>query len=388
VEVARFPLDHEMQWALDTELDAGSFDAAVYHALMLHGDRAHMGQIYANRRRREWIADMIVHGEEILRQMPLDRQRALLDAGVARLFQNIRDLATILADWAINDEIRGGDLLHIRDRAREDRFEQPWRRIARRLRSPRWIRRYVKHNDDAIRLRRTGRIALTRYSLTPKLLTADDGCAAWDEILDDLEGQRERMRAEQRRAAADLKPSAKGRRDRREKRKVMRRGAIFAAGLLGASTVGALARGKPVTIDGPTVSLQVQRRSSLGSLGHGALQVAVCEPQGRKLADLCIYVDDTPAIDQVSGLALHMQAGLEADVVNAANLIHVTPAGRQHPLLVRRAPARDRYARDRARNDAYWADTAEIWLFTLALFVFGSNRGGMGIARNLACRTE
>jgi hypothetical protein len=75
---------------------------------------------------------------------------------------------------------------------------------------------------------------------------------------------------------------------------------------------------------------------ALAAIGHSAIALEALAPNGETLADLCFYVDETPAIDQLTAVALHVAAGEEQDIVSAANLITTSPAATGHPIFVQK----------------------------------------------------
>lgn len=163
--------------------------------------------------------------------------------------------------------------------------------------------------------------------------------------------------------------------------------------------------------DDPTMwrmILVLRKRGSLTDRGHGSLSVALADRNGARLADLCTFIENTPTLDQLAGFALWMAAGEERAVLELANVIQITDEGRGHPLLCLRPapPQHDRewaiaelermlgpeqagrvaeivfskrkpverqlsYEQQRARNDAYWAETKGEWIEAMMVFVVG-----------------
>ena len=110
-------------------------------------------------------------------------------------------------------------------------------------------------------------------------------------------------------------------------------------------------------------------------LGHGGVILTAVDPNSkRKLANMCLYHDKTPALDQLTAIALAVSAGEEAEIMQTANLSRVTAAGRAHPLVQQRGhgEARWRPRDDVARkNEAYWQDTRDVWTECIGVFVLG-----------------
>ncbi len=171
-----------------------------------------------------------------------------------------------------------------------------------------------------------------------------------------------------------------------------RRAAVMAAGLLGAATVSAFARGEPVTLPGASCSLIVERTGPLHALGHGKMAVSVAAHDGTKLADLCVYIDQTPALDQLTAFALHTSAGIESEIIAASNIIRTYPGAEDHPALEGKkrptSPAwfanatggvfGNDYDRRRAMQEQYWAESQDLWMRELRAFIFGRHVKLMG----------
>jgi hypothetical protein len=142
------------------------------------------------------------------------------------------------------------------------------------------------------------------------------------------------------------------------------------------------------------VSLEIARNRSVASTGHGALDVRLCTPDGTRLANICVYFDKTPALDQVAALALHLDAGEENAIIDTGNLFNVTPAGAEHALVIQRQTKRampedqalaERLLRHglthsehdlkRAAQDRYKADTIRIYFEAVRTQVWGRDAG-------------
>jgi hypothetical protein len=208
-------------------------------------------------------------------------------------------------------------------------------------------------------------------------LAAHDAAMA---IANELQAQHEGYRRYNERAIRthfDNSASKLTRKTRRQNRATIKRAAVCAASVLGSGAVSDFAAGRSIILDGETLALDVARVASAARLGHSGLHVvAVDRTSKRKLADMCVYIEKTPALDQLTALALAMKAGEETHIIQTANLSNVTELGFAHPLIAERGkhngerPWRPRD--DRAeKNEAYWNETKPLWLNTLGVFVLG-----------------
>ena len=247
---------------------------------------------------------------------------------------------------------------------------------ARRLHGRSWIGRYVKTNDDARRLRGMGERLVARAAPIPREIVAEGA----DLLVEQLKAQHEGYRQTNARAIAAHFAREAGPRDRRSKqrhRATIKRAASTAVAIIGETIVSDFAAGRSIVLPGETLSLEIARLGSSASLGHGTLTIsAVDRRTGRRLADLCVYHQNTPALDQLTALALGMQAGEEDEIIKTANLSRVTELGLEHPLIAERgrdkteAPWRPRNEQQE-KNEAYWIRTKPMWVEAMGVYVLG-----------------
>lgn len=397
MEIRRARLDDHVEYFIDGASEANEIDGCTAVTLRLYGDPIVTRNIVdANHPGKGWRGrcqngiELSNYASTLLARLPAERRGALIYGGLASLHHMIRELAKVLADWGATDETEGGAMKpFLRKRSRLQGDGSIFHRTARRIHSPSWIRRYIKQNEsgESRHLRTVAKIAFDRIGLTPADTIRDGFAAIRADLNLQLEWQRQdyvpRPEVQEARNRV-LRGTAAG--IPKDRRKILKRAAVLAAGILGASTVSALARGEPIAITGPTVALQVQKRTSLASLGHGHLSVAVTDHSGAHLADLCVYFDKTPALDQVTGLALWMKAGLEAELIEKANITSMGAAGYAHPLfearqknnqllfdaLMRSPWHGSTWEAHRQRVDDYWKATGAVWTEALAVFVLGA----------------
>lgn len=384
------PLPPDVTWYLDCALEHDELDGGSHLALKLYADRKAILAIVDDppdpgdyfirdpKHTRLGRKDALKHlADATLAALPDAERGAVAWAGVQHIRMQIDQLANTLAGWAHEDSIIGGCML-------------PWKRVTtkwtdryiltkrqeRDLHSRNWIKRYVKHNDDSRRLRLAGGRAMARFAGIDLAMVRQSG----DKLANDLHAQHEGYRRWNEYAIRSIARARGGLPDsdraaRRKRRKVIKRAATTAVALLGTATVSAFAQGRPVVLAGQMLSLEVARLGSSATLGHAGLHVAAVDPQNqRKLADLCVYHEQTPALDQLTALALSMQAGEESDIIQTANMSGVTDLGRAHPLILQRGRAQPIWQpRDQRQmgNEAYWQSTKPIWIETLGVYVLG-----------------
>lgn len=432
MQVQTYPFKHVHQYFLDSACEVEEIDYCTALTLQLYGDRAKIGAIMD----RPWAPgpedhvttlngrvislppwsyrvqkcnELVALADRILAKLPPPIAGSLLYHAVEELPRRVRRLAEDLACWAMEDETRGGSMLPFRHRWRE-KNGVPFKRITRKLHSPAWIRRYVKRNDSAHGLRLHVRHTLARLAIVPIGFVVDNGGhELFEETMEqhararrdgvdlgeETESRLQRENDELVRAftADDQGNRLKGKalkRLKRKRRKVVRRSAMVAAAMLGASVVSAFARGEPVILDGREVSLLVHRRGRLDQRGHGALRVGVISKDRKALAELCVYLDNTPTLDQLVGFAAYANSGNEREIIEAGNITRVYPGAEDVPLIAERLMrARDEMHQrafsildphhldfTRARNRAYYGETWRLWCETLATFA-----GGQALAK-------
>lgn len=385
--VQHTPFAPDVSWYLDCALEHGELDGGTHIALRLYALRSEVTDIiddvppigyYLSDRpvpMRLRITNRLAElADRLLADLSPERRGAVAWAGVQHLKSEVESLAWCCATWAIEDEIKGGCL-----KPYKRALSAPWQRryeigpkLQRRLYGPNWVRRYVKLNDDARRLREKGTRALNRM----RGIDLDCVREAGDVIARDLKAQHENYRRWNEHIIRNMASVFKADpREDRSRRRVLKRAASTAVSVVGRQPVSDFIAGRIVTLQGKTVNLEVGRVGSSAMIGHSGIHVtAACPTTGARLADLCVYHEGTPALDQFTALSLAMQAGEEDEIIKTANLSRVSDAGRAHPLIQDRGlPERRWRPRDevREKNEAYWQDTKQMWIDTLGVFVLG-----------------
>ncbi len=390
MEQQAIPLAPDVEYFIDAaveheELDAGAAFTLKLYAPRLaltnivdeeykHDGRAHMRERIRKCDRLTAVAD------DILRQLPQATAAPLAWAGVLHVRHWVRGSANMMAWWAQEDMIKGGcaePYIKARSRAQARRIEDyvPTPKQRRKLSSPAWIRRYVKLNSDTRRLRHMGDVVRARVRDIPLDTVRDAATSIADMLAAQHEGFRRTNERVIRQTMMQHRPVERS--QLRKMRKVSVRAAKTAESVLGADAVRRWVQGQPIRIAGHNIAIEAARTGSSALLGHGGVLLSAVDPNtGRKLADMCLYHEKTPALDQVVAIALAIEAGEEADIIATANLSNVTDLGAKHPLIESHASARRSGPwRPRnvvqERNEDYWKAHETIYMEALGTAVLG-----------------
>ncbi len=390
MEHQAIPLAPDVEYFIDAAVEHEELDAGAALVLKLYAPRPAVMAIADEEYRHDGQSTMVRRvakcgrltelADSIFRELPQDVAAPLAWGGVLHVRHWMRGVANMMAWWAQEDMIKGGcGEPYIKPislaQARRIQDYRPTPKQARRLASPTWIRRYVKRSQDTARLRRMGDVVLRRVCHMP-FETALEATVAIAEI---LEAQHESYRRTNERALRQFYHAeyVQKRQDNRRQRKIIQRAARTAVSVLGHEAVQRWSAGHTVRLVGQTIAVEAARAGSSATLGHGGVILAAVDAKtGRKLADMCLFHERTPALDQLTALALAFQAGEEAEVIATANLTNVTPIGEKHPLIAGHSSARRVAAwmpRDmiQERNESYWNAHREIYMDALGTQVLG-----------------
>lgn len=273
--------------------------------------------------------DLMARADALMEVRSVAERGAIAHASANWLCAEVESLAAIIAGWAVEDAIWGGALEAFRHPPLTDRRGRPHRKIMTRLHWRPFVADYVAARGDDMRFLRP---AATRVERRVNSVPAEAVTPGLQTEKGDME---ECFAAESRRAIGLIMGD---RRERpsvsRERRKVIKRSSVAAAALLGSEAVSQFARGQEVRFRGREADILVELGGSLAGRGAHQLSVMLAEPGGRRVASLCVYVPDTPALDQLVALGLAVAAGEEMDIIRDANVVRVIPGMEKHPLLV------------------------------------------------------
>ena len=398
MDIQTTPIDPQTEYVIDSALEHDELDAGSHVALKLYAPRAELMRIIDDedyvfdgadsmRTRVNRCEALATLADDILYQLPIQDRAPIAVAGWKAAHARIRSLAWHYAICAHQDVITGGCMIAWKrpTGGPESRRMHDYRltpKQSRKLASPSWIKRYVRSEQETADLVRVGRRVRARLAGVDMASCADSA----EKITQMLLAQHEQYRRYNARQIARMSTASQlsrmittlgTRKFVRERRAVIKRAAVLAASVLGAANLSAFAAGRPVELSGETISLEVARLGSCGSMGHGQIAVVAIDPTSkRRLADLCVYHENTPALDQVTALALAMQAGDEAEIIETANLSRITDLGLQHPLIAKKDKQKmtDAYRpRDdrREANEAYWRRSQHLWTEAVGVAALG-----------------
>jgi hypothetical protein len=386
------PLPGDIEYFIDCAVEHEELDACAALALKLYAPRVALMTVIDQEYKHDgpaWMRQRVSKcdqltdvADDILVRLPIETRAPLVWAGVRRVRQWVTGTANMMARWAQEDMIKGG----CGEPYKQARNRAHWRHIdaytlmpsqRRRLYDDGWIRKYVRQSPDKKNLTRMG-VRTRARTIGMGYLSVKDQA---DKIATMLEAQHESYRRTNERVIRQFAVRELTRSPALTKahRKVVAKAAATAEQVVGRANLNRWNAGQPVTIAGETIAFDVARSGSSTTMGHGGLILtAVDKDTGRKLANMCLYHEKTPALDQLTALALAVSAGEEAEIMATANLSNVTDLGTKHPLIETHASAkREQPWRPRnivqERNEAYWQATKQVWLDTLGKIVLGND---------------
>lgn len=102
----------------------------------------------------------------------------------------------------------------------------------------------------------------------------------------------------------------------REERKQIRRGVELLADLIGRDAMLDFMRTRTLDVQGEKFSIRISLEHLKESHGGAKTTVVVGEDE---VCNLCIYTPDTPILDHVASMIVHVQAGMEDDLIKTGN---------------------------------------------------------------------
>lgn len=216
------------------------------------------------------------------------------------------------------------------------------KRVRRHLVAPAAIRRFVKRDRlcDRWRTKCKALIRRGREDLGSVPRDKYDNVRAW--IDEERAGQRalheelqERIRAQigsgpvshgEYEAAYERAIGTRRLLDRkrhkalRGRRRAAWKGYQLLSRLVSPETARMFLGGDCVTIEGQRFTFHIKKQHRASTMGHAGLQIELAERGGKVLSNLCLYWQDTPAIDQVAAIAMHVAAGEEDELIETGNL--------------------------------------------------------------------
>lgn len=382
MELGSVPLAPDIEYFLDGAAEAWEINAFDHAVLRFFGNRTRIMEIVdANtpappprvtvlRARMNRCLELDRYAHEIARDLSEAECRGLFAASLIGEHHFIRSTAEIFASWNFEDETKGGCLkpfkMPLEKRSHVDGELTP--RMQRQLHAPAAIRRYVRLYDGELNPHRRTLAANMRRLPWP------DGPHEADMLEAYYHEVRERWSRTNQAAITQIYGKKPDKKLIRRRRKTIRKSTAAAASVLGDNEVGKFIRGQAVRIKGESIVFSVSKSwTGLAGEGHGGIRVDLENFSGERLANLCLYFDGMPALDQLAAVALHVEAGNETHLLDTGNVGALTEAGVAHPALGKRANPRGLDLRDpyllvnraqrtfEARRDAYILRTLPIY---------------------------
>lgn len=341
----------------DNLIDEGTY--LVIMARMPHGEASALFdglETYEQRRedarlspidaKRAFGARLNALADAVIAGLPAEEQSAVASLRLKWLCSQALNLGWFFAITSYEDQTTGGALEPFLNQTRLHPDGRPFRKVFHRLHGREFMSRKVAELRESTQFASEARRILSAADLYRQPADADL-LSRWRQRIDEERDIARRVndrvfwRGRDPLAHFTLTPKQIAAR-----RRVVKRALRTALRVLPAPEISKFARGETIRIEGGTLDLLIERSGSLAGIGPHQLDITVAERGGKRLADLCLYIDGTPALDQLTGLALAMAAGEEQEILRDANLIRVYPAGEQHPLLVGRKRGRVRAIRD------------------------------------------
>jgi len=389
METRSAPLPPDLQYFLDGAIDSFELNAFAYDVLTIFGRtpvidgivEAPSGERFSLAARQGRCVALDAYAHELARELGDGWQRAFVAATIPFEMHSLGELADCYAAWNFEDSTLGGALQHYRRVPLCDRDYNPTKGARRRLYARSAVRRYNKQTaDDQDRFRR---VMSQRVRACPWPADTSAGeriVMARQEMM--VRHQRLVHEGIARMMRADKEPKLLA----KPERKKIVRAARLAADVVGEEKVRRFVAGESVEIEGDGMIIEAVRSSSLTqATGHGQLTVTLKDKDRQQLGNLCVYFEHTPPLDQLAALALHVQAGEGAKIIETGNLYAITPAGAASPLLAGRAklnPVGGLGAGAIARMDvrrqasaAYAAATKPWYVEDLGIFRWGRDFG-------------
>lgn len=321
--------------------------------------------------KREFGKELTARADAVIAGLAADERHAIAELRRKWLSRHCMSLAWFFAISSFEDQTTGGCLEPYLREVRIHPNGRPFRKVWRLIHSPEFIRDKVAGEHES-----------TAFAADAKRILAEPAAASVDTDLVDRWRQRieeergiardENWRLFMRRHGDPMAPYVLTPKALEKRRRVLKRAFRTAVRVLSPADVSKFARGDSIRLEGQCLDLIIERGGSLAGIGAHQLGISVAARGGGRLADLCLYIDKTPALDQLTGLALAMAAGEDEQIVRDANVIRVYPAGENHPLLMgrKRAQVAATRATDPATRikDSYIERTTPRWARELVRF--------------------
>jgi len=242
------------------------------------------------------------------------------------------------------------------------------KRVVRRLLSPDAIRRFAKKDPWAECRRTAAKALMARATEDTQAFVAQTDVRALRSVTDWINAERETQRQEYARVLEQVRltiekplcssPEWKAaydealrtkkklepmrRRHERRNRKALAKGFQLVSSLMGYEKARMFISGEHISVAGQRFTFVMRKQGSSTTVGHAGLEIQITTPSGEPLSHLCLYFEDTPAIDQIAAVALHVASGEEDDLIRTGNLYKEQVAAATYAPLVALKPPKPR----------------------------------------------
>jgi hypothetical protein len=191
----------------------------------------------------------------------------------------------------------------------------------RRIRSDRYLSRIISQDPSTRDVVEIGKSLVANCKMDD--LRPDTISTAFDIT----NRAREKVREEQSRLDRAARKAILGgmteKRAERSRRRVIRRSLSFLERIIGEDNARIFVSGDRITATGQHFQLIMKKNHRLSTSGHGSLEIEVADSNGIVLSNLCLYLEDTPVMDQVAAFAMDMRSGGEAEIISKGNLYKI-----------------------------------------------------------------
>lgn len=127
----------------------------------------------------------------------------------------------------------------------------------------------------------------------------------------------------------------------KERQRVLKKSSKFLSRLIGNRDAVAFIRGDEIEVTGQRYSFKL-KKSNILTTGHGGFRISVMDRETDvRLVDLCWYIPDTPALDQLAALVLAVKVGDEENIIEVGNHLRISQEAKAHADFARFLPRSD-----------------------------------------------
>jgi hypothetical protein len=115
----------------------------------------------------------------------------------------------------------------------------------------------------------------------------------------------------------------------RQRRRVFVRSLNLAEKFLHGKDVKLFLSGQRIVVGGDDFDYHVRKTGSVLRGGHGSVDTTMVTKDGVEIGKLCLYTPNTPILDHIASLVMHIRAGLESEIYKTGNLYDIKAHGHE-----------------------------------------------------------